>query len=317
MKHLSPADIEELLETHEPQALLAMYQDRLDSQGRQILENARSEEAQAEARLKAMSIEFRDGLPPAPQNPWPETMPPVIGRRSLRKFHVWSAIAAVVVLSLLSVWVVSQRRGFTISQTRQILSPAEFEQTRRQLNAAWVQLARALLKKADEVPAEDQTHLHRLAIFYLDSVSSLGSNDPSQQVEAELLRNSLSIPSPPSQTEPLRFDTRPPLARIEVARNLHRSVPIQDSDSQDPRHALTAAYLAMADHFTTKARLENSRRRASIANQWASYFLDLANIAEPDQAETLIRLIRVKELLGESAEANALTDRLNGILNQD
>ena len=316
MKYLSPAEIHELLKNHGPQVLLDEYKDQLDSQGRQILEQAEAEEAQAKLQIQEMSATFRDGLPPVPNRPWQKDRPLGEGRRSPRRFYLWSVLAAACLFPLLFFWFDLPFRNIATRQTRTLRSPAKLEFAQRQLSDAWIQFARLMIQNSREGQVQDQNRLHRLAAFYLNSISYLDATGPSQKAEADALRQTAGL-TPSIPYEPWQFDGPPPASYLKMADTLHEATSSQITNLEQGKHILITAYIEIADHFIDKAYIEKSKHRAAIANQWAGFFLELANITGPDHPEALIRLIRVKELLGKDAEAEALAERLNKILTRD
>jgi len=320
MKYLSPSELEELLKIHEPDQLLQMFEGRLDAQGRKRLVDAHAEEAKADAQLKDMSSIFTEALPPVPELPWKEAQITVGSKSSQWALPLWSAFAAAVLLSFVGIWYASSSWTSIGSQMRQLPSPAEFELLQQRLAAEWITLAKQLIEQGN-LAVDNQDSFFQMAQFYLDAAIRLESRHPSQQAEIAQLRKTLFQPDEPPNTkapaDTWRFDKSPPTTFLQSARILHQGVTIQDESFGKTSRSLTDTYLEIASQFTTQAQLEKNKHRAKIANQWGSFFLELAHLANPDRSLILIRWLRVKELLGEVEEAKILNDRLNNLMNQD
>lgn len=316
MKELTRSELEELLQTHDPQVLLELYEDCLDQAAIDFLTAEQEQHLAATNQILAWSETFQKSLPAVPVKPWSET--PTHSRKWRGRFRRgWLLIAAGLLLSLLPIALWHHTAQESTSVLRSADLTTSVTEKRNHLTAAWLAMAEALIQVNQQPKTRGKAIALTMAAHY---VALAIAADPKQQtthvVEPFLPQFAEIFPERDlfQKIVPFSYEAKPPEFAKFQGQEPSEGIDWHQPLLKMPTEKLHHLYLELADLLSLQAKAQKDPQRAQVAYQWAATYLEMARVLNVSQAEVLIRLIRIKELLGEEAQANVLADLLNQLL---
>lgn len=314
MEKLTQGQLEDLLQTHQPKVLLDLYADLLDQAGKDFLEAEQKAEADAANQMQAWSDTFRKSLPPVPGKPWEGKT--VSHQPRVRR--EWLMVAAALFLFFVPMVLWRQLGQETPDVMRDSDLTATVAEKRDHLASAWLRMAETLVEERQQPNQEGQAIALTMAAHYLKLALATDPNLIKNPVVGERLLPAVRELFPEDVFRKItRFDhaASPPEIPAFQSHAPHENIDWGKPTMVQPTKNLHRAYLELADSLMMQAQGKRERSDAIIDYQWAEVYLSMARHLNLAPAEVYIRLIRIKENLGETDEANSLDELLKQQLN--